>query len=266
MFPIVNVRTGTATPLPRRIRDLGSAEQFAVAPDGRRVAFASDKGIYVATLDGRRLRLVVAGHWLEAPSWSPDGDSLVYSSGYEGFVVDVATGASSLVIAADGQLWHPNFSPDGSAILYTRLGGARLALWTVPAVRGTGEGTVLVRRAAFGSYSSNGSIAFRKTAFRGSDPTQMTKGVVLVADAATGAPRGMYVPGPGGSMSQIDADHLWPAWSLDGRMIAAEALYGRGVGVIDTRTGWKRFLGEGARPAWIDDHTLILEGYQPPDS
>ena len=60
-------------------------------------------------------------------------------------------------------------------------------------------------------------------------------------------------------MSQIDLDALWPMWSPDGSRIAYETLYEHGVSVLDTTTGDHHRIGEGTRPAWVDDHTLIVE-------
>ena len=65
----------------------------------------------------------------------------------------------------------------------------------------------------------------------------------------------------GGSMSQIDPNALWPAWSPDGSRIAFERLYMQGVAIVDVRTGVQRLLGEGTKPTWLDDHTLIIEDY-----
>lgn len=64
-------------------------------------------------------------------------------------------------------------------------------------------------------------------------------------------------------MSQIDPERLWPAWSLDGSQIAFEKLYGREVLVVDVRTHRVTKLGRGLDPTWVDDRTLIVEGYEP---
>jgi hypothetical protein len=62
-------------------------------------------------------------------------------------------------------------------------------------------------------------------------------------------------------MSQVDPEALWPAWSPDGSKIAFERLISLGVAIVDVRTGAHRLLGEGTKPAWVDDHTLIIEDY-----
>lgn len=253
----VDIRNGRAAPLPRTVRALGRAEQFAVSPDGGRMAFVSTDGIYVARIDGSKLRRVVSARGLVSPAWSPDGDRLVYSNGNEGFLVDLATGSARLVINADGPLWRPTFSPDGRRILFTRLGGRNLALFTVSA--SGGASTLLMRNAAFGSFSPDGTIVFRVTDFSGTDVTEMTNSHVWLA-ASDGSNR-RPVNGKGGGSSQVRGDALWPNWSTDGRWIVAEMMFGRGITVIDRRTGDHRRIGLGFNPAWVDANTLIIEGY-----
>jgi tricorn protease-like protein len=96
-----------------------------------------------------------------------------------------------------GPIWHANFSPDGRTILFTRIkdagpnGGPEL--WSVPV--GGGKTSLLLRlpsvhnNAAFGTYSPDGSIAYRRTQYDGLDATQMTDGV-CGSPTATGAVAG----------------------------------------------------------------------------
>jgi Tol biopolymer transport system component len=51
------------------------------SPDGTQLTFSATQGIYVVGADGSDLRLAVSQHSGEspgAPSWSPDGDRIVY--------------------------------------------------------------------------------------------------------------------------------------------------------------------------------------------
>ena len=261
----VDVRTGRVTDLPRSIRSVASAEHFQASPDGSRLAFNGDGGIYVATIDGDHLRLIPGTAGAVAPSWSPDGKELVYSDGWRrGFVVNVRSGAIHQVIRAAGLMWHPNFSPDGRTILFTRQRRGALELRTIPT--SGGASTTLLRLSsphtgvAFGTYGPDGTIAYRKTQFDGVDVTEMTGGTALwLVDADGSHPRSLKV----GCcwMSQIDGEALWPMWSPDGSRVAFERLYSRGVIVVDVGTGRHRLIDEGTHPAWIDDHRLILEAY-----
>lgn len=256
----VDVRTGIATPLPRSIRKVGGwVGEFQVSPDGDRLAFTDGSRVYVATAQGRHVRAVTNGPYASGPSWSPDGTRIVFTAGGRGWIVDVASGATTLAIPGRHQIYHPSFSPDGHRILFSRVRGGSLALWTVPVAGG--EAVPLLRRAAFGSYSPDGSsIAYRRTSFGDGPLTEMTQSVVWVADADGGDPRSY---GRRGSwMSQIDPLALWPMWSPDGTRIAYEPLYRHGVDVINVATGRREARLDGVtNPVWLDDHTLIVEEY-----
>jgi Tol biopolymer transport system component len=115
--------------------------------------------------------------------------------------------------------------------------------------------------AAFGVYSPDGRmIAFRRSAYDGSDVTEMTHGSVWVARAQGQDPWPLR---SADSMSQIDPEALWPAWSPDGKQIAYEPLYGQGV-VVDDLRGRRIARFSGTDPSWIDEDTLIIEGYEKP--
>ena len=246
-----------------RIRAPSTPTQFAVSPEGTRLAFAASDGIYVATVDGRSLRRVAAAEGATAPSWSPDGTELVFEDEAQIFTVDVSTGQLVRLTDAPRQVWRPNFSPDGRQILFTRQTDEGVDLWTVP-VSG-GQLTLSLRlagkhdRAAFGAYGPDGTIAFRRTQFDGFDITEMTSDVIWLA-SAQGTDRRAVGSGHAW-MSQADPEALWPAWSPDGTRIAYESLYGRGIWIVDVRTGDTERLGNGIDPVWLDEDTLIVERF-----
>jgi dipeptidyl aminopeptidase/acylaminoacyl peptidase len=60
-------------------------EDPAFSPDGKEIAFASDRGggegnLFVLTLDTGALRQVTDEFWAARPTWSPDSESLLYLS------------------------------------------------------------------------------------------------------------------------------------------------------------------------------------------
>ncbi|MEA3336508.1 MAG: SH3 domain-containing protein [Chloroflexota bacterium] len=54
----------------------------ALSPDGRQVAFTrweEPRGLYVIDVDGSNERLLLGGNLMKSPTWSPDGQQLVYN-------------------------------------------------------------------------------------------------------------------------------------------------------------------------------------------
>jgi Tol biopolymer transport system component len=253
----IDPRTGAEVPLPDGIRTLPSlAHDLQVSPDGSRVTFVADGDIYVAGVDGSDTRVLVGDSTDGAlsPSWSPDGRRIVYAGDGAINVVDVVSGETDQVLQTKRRVWRPSFSADGGTILFTATSSDGLQLRTLPVSGGSSE---LLRRGAFGVYSPDGRlVAFRRTDYDGSDPTEMTEGAVWVADA-DGA-NAHRLGAVAASMSQGDPMRLWPSWAPDGRSIAYERLLGAGVRV-DVLTGERRRIGGWFDPTWFDGRTLIVE-------
>ncbi len=118
----------------------------AWSPDGRSIAFTFDKAspnqgnqeIYVCDADGTRSRPIAVDRGTlsheEWPSWSPDGQSLVYVSTRDGnqeLYVCRASGGDERRLTNDAALdTHPTWSPDGRQIAFAtnRWGDWELAL------------------------------------------------------------------------------------------------------------------------------------------
>jgi Tol biopolymer transport system component len=137
-------------------RDLSAASpgddtQPAFSPEGRRIAFRSERdggGIFVmGSAGGAVRRLTRFGY---NPAWSPDGREIALATeGVEdpGFRqtnsdlwrVEVATGERRLVVGGADAV-QPSWSPHGRRIAFWGLppGSADRVLWTVPARGGGG--------------------------------------------------------------------------------------------------------------------------------
>ncbi len=108
----------------------GSLESPRFSPDGKKIAYVSDRGggskhIYVANQDGTGAVAVTSGGGLnETPDWSPDGKKIVFTSTRTGEGVDLfvtnadGTGTTALTKSTK-QITSPRWSPVGDEILYS---------------------------------------------------------------------------------------------------------------------------------------------------
>lgn len=225
----------------------------AVAPDGKRIAFSSnrpaadgstDPEIYVMDLDGANVVQVTdnrpgSGSGAEyEPAWSPDGTRIVFRRGdgtkADLVVKDLATGAETTLVipptthgrrAYDGQ---PAWSPDGRKIAFRKGFGPATGVWvydiaTKLAVELADEADIAESQP---SWSPDGSqIAYA----RGDDSAGAAIWVVNAdgtnRHALTNpvAPAPFVVAGESGEGSvPMYSDHA-PAWSPDGTRIAFQS-------------------------------------------
>jgi Tol biopolymer transport system component len=136
---------GTALDLLPNSRDDDS--QPAVSPDGRQIAFRSEReggGIFVMGLMGESVRRVTDFGF--NPAWSPDGREIVCATEGIGsplvrrrpsriYRVSLETGQRRLV--HEGDAVQPSWSPHGLRIAYWGISSSsQRVIWTVPADRG----------------------------------------------------------------------------------------------------------------------------------
>jgi TolB protein len=155
----------------------------SLSPDGRLIAFVSDRGrksieLYVMRLDGtgvRRLTHTAANE--RYPSWSPDGKRLAFGSGASILVAD-ASGARPRRVASGILLSRPSWSPDGRRIAFTAFPsqGAEVQLQVMnPDGSGVAQLTSVQSGAFRPAWSPDGSRLAYVTAF---GPTRTNIGVV----------------------------------------------------------------------------------------
>jgi Tol biopolymer transport system component len=136
--------------LTRLTADAGLSNTPALSPDGKLLAFSSDRGregeqdLYVRQIgEGQPIRLTTDGAGNTAPDFSPDGTRLIFGSNRDnaGIYEIPAFGGDVRLLARDGL--GPKFSPDGSQVAYW-IGTSTVAsavpgsgmIWVVPSAGG----------------------------------------------------------------------------------------------------------------------------------
>jgi Tol biopolymer transport system component len=109
----------------RLTADSGLSDSAALSPDGKLVAYSSDRGLsgernlYIRqTGGGQAIPLTTDGAGNTAPDFSPDGTKIVFqSSRDDGGIYEIpAFGGEARLVALDGL--DPKYSPDGTQVAY----------------------------------------------------------------------------------------------------------------------------------------------------
>lgn len=130
----VSVKTGKE----ERLLDLGDTAAFAaLSPDGKQVAFNSDKSgtinMWIAPLAGGEAKQITFSQSdrMGFPSWSPDGQYLSFlaSRGEDGYLMIMpANGGPATQLTSEGSSFVYSWSPDGDKIVYA---GEHDGLWNL---------------------------------------------------------------------------------------------------------------------------------------
>ncbi|MCH7701272.1 MAG: PD40 domain-containing protein [Planctomycetes bacterium] len=147
MQPDLYVQRVFGTAVTQLTADPAADVQPVFSPDGRRVAFASDRGgawdIWVIGVDGSPPVQITDSPGDELhPSWSPDGTQLAYcrrpanGGPWELWITSVASGGRQRFI---GYGLFPEWSPFGDTLVYQRArerGSHWFGIWTIELIDG----------------------------------------------------------------------------------------------------------------------------------
>ena len=225
------------------------ASWTAWSPDGTRLALAVEnlgsgdgywaRHIWVIEADGSNMVQLTSGpQWDNSPSWSPDGNQIVFHrSFFEGdsyiVTIDVDSSTETPLTAGFPEDYGPSWSPDGATIGYVTEYG-QLALM---APDGSNRREIVANHAVGGllggmSWSPDSSqIAYTR------DLGECT-GIVLINADGTDERRISYLPG----------DSSQPAWSPDGELLLFANAIVRGLSkiyIVSVHGGSRDGLEEG---------------------
>ena len=203
------------------------ASHGAPSPDGARVAFvvygsAWPSTIFVADRNGGNAQRLTSGSARNtAPTWSPDGRQIAFSSQMLGATADVwvvnVDGSNAVNVTADQPnsnkrtpTWSPQLGGGGSRIAYSLEADGSSHLWTMGA-DGSDKRPVTSNPEHFDSepaWSPDGStLVFQRTGVA-------TFGDLYLVSSTGGVGRPLM---PGNALAY---GQFGPAWSPDGRLIA----------------------------------------------
>ncbi len=138
----------------------GSAE---FSPDGKRIAFASDRTgrveIWVCDNDGSRaVQLTSLGRgFAGTPRWSPDGERIAFDWNVEGqweiYLISAHGGKPKRLTNNPASDVVPSWSQDGKWVYFNSNRSGENQVWKVPS--GGGEAVVVTRQGGFEAFESH---------------------------------------------------------------------------------------------------------------
>jgi Tol biopolymer transport system component len=168
------------------------------SPDGRRVAFASErsgeKEIWVSDPDGSNAVQLTSIRAQETmcPYWSPDGNMIAFASNVEGeldiYLVPVSGGKPRRLTFDPAIDICPTFSRDGKSIYFASMRSGDYRVWKMPADGGdavqvtANQGGTGAIESADGSYLYYNSVSVEGSVWRqqisGGQPIKILDGLI----------------------------------------------------------------------------------------
>lgn len=230
----------------RPVPGVGSGSFPAWHPSGRMIAYTqfADDGSQIVVRDlaaGTARRVSFAAGTNFTPTFSPDGRTLVFSSGLDGtdlwaVSLNGGEGPRRVTVGRGSESASPSFSPDGRRIAYTsgRLGRAEIYITDVDGVNPewlttTGFGDQSYRSDP--SWSPDG----RTVAFQTQIEGRFQVATINLRDRSV-------------KQHTIEGINEQPSWSTDSRhlVFTSDRSGSRQLWILDTESGRLRPLTQGA--------------------
>lgn len=173
----VNQRIYEAVKTPQRVFsesfEAKMIRQAITSPDGKKLVFNAAGYLYIKELpDGKPKRLTRGTDFEFEPSFSRDGDKLVYTTWNDqekGSIsqTDIYTGKTDKITAEKGFYFSPSFSPDGKLIIYRKGSGNSVhgytygkepGIYTIPS--GGGKPRKIIDHGSKPIFNSTGTRVF----------------------------------------------------------------------------------------------------------
>lgn len=158
------------------VSELGRNEAAQVSPDGKKIAFISNRSgsmeLWISDRDGSNPFPVTSMGNVGTPRWSPNGKSIAFDVGWRDrgavFVVDVPGGVPRPIAQNDSDNLVPNWSRDGRWVYFASDRAGIWQVWKAPAQGG--PAVQVTTHGGFAAYPSTDGRTLYYSKFNLPDP------------------------------------------------------------------------------------------------